>query len=327
MTAAKKAPAKRKAPAASKAPAVIQGIVDVSRDLSKVGIAKGRKNQQQGYQFRGIDDVYAALSPLLAKQGLVVAPCVEDRTTTDYQTKNGSALHNVVLRVRYVITSAKDGSSIECIVFGEAMDMADKATNKALSAAYKYMALQTFCIPVEGEEDADDVTHETAPRTRAEGKPRNQAPKRSEHFDEVRTAVLVAESEEELDSLARKAKTLTEEEQAFVRPLWKARKDILASRTSSAEEGLVPTTLLATKTGDDMPELLEGAFCFVGDRAAGKRWMVADLSKDVWATLRNPADVDRLWKSLEVAAKGHGWEFDRKKSKLDELGEQLLGAQ
>ena len=38
---------------------------------------------------------------------------------------------------------------------GEAMDSADKATNKALSAAYKYACFQVFCIPTEGDNDAD----------------------------------------------------------------------------------------------------------------------------------------------------------------------------
>ena len=40
-------------------------------------------------------------------------------------------------------------------MFGEAMDSSDKATNKAMSAAYKYACIQTFSIPVTGEPDAD----------------------------------------------------------------------------------------------------------------------------------------------------------------------------
>jgi hypothetical protein len=44
------------------------------------------------------------------------------------------------------------------------MDSADKATNKAMSAAYKYLALLVFCIPTEAsaETDADFSTHEIA---------------------------------------------------------------------------------------------------------------------------------------------------------------------
>ena len=32
-------------------------------------------------------------------------------------------------------------------------------SNKAMSAAFKYAILQTFCIPVQGSEDADATTH------------------------------------------------------------------------------------------------------------------------------------------------------------------------
>jgi len=48
------------------------------------------------------------------------------------------------------------------------MDSGDKATNKAMSAAYKYALMQTFAIPTEGDNDADATTHEVAPRTTAQ---------------------------------------------------------------------------------------------------------------------------------------------------------------
>jgi hypothetical protein len=58
------------------------------------------------------------------------------------------------------LVSAEDGSKHTARTFGEAMDSGDKATNKAMSAAYKYMAFQTFAIPTEGDNDADNHTHE-----------------------------------------------------------------------------------------------------------------------------------------------------------------------
>ncbi len=58
--------------------------------------------------------------------------------------------------------------------FGEAMDRGDKATNKAMSAAYKYAAFQTFAIPTEGDNDADASSHEVSPR-RSAGKPTDGA--------------------------------------------------------------------------------------------------------------------------------------------------------
>jgi hypothetical protein len=44
------------------------------------------------------------------------------------------------------------------------MDSGDKATNKAMSAAYKYACMQSFCIPTEGDNDADAQTHQVAPK-------------------------------------------------------------------------------------------------------------------------------------------------------------------
>ncbi|MGL5003898.1 MAG: ERF family protein, partial [Casimicrobium sp.] len=48
---------------------VYRAINAVQSALAKTGISKDRRNSQQGYNFRGIDDVYAAISPLLAEHG------------------------------------------------------------------------------------------------------------------------------------------------------------------------------------------------------------------------------------------------------------------
>lgn len=145
------------------APAIVGAIAAISGELAKTGIEKSRRNQQQGYAFRGIDDVYAALTPLLAKHRVAIVPYVEERTTESRETKSGGTLAYTTVAVKYTAHSADDGSSVEARTFGEAMDSADKATNKAMSAAYKYMALMLFGIPTEGDNDADATTHEVKP--------------------------------------------------------------------------------------------------------------------------------------------------------------------
>jgi len=143
-------------------PAVYASIAKVSGELAKHGVSKNRKNQQQGYSFRGIDDMYNALAPLLAAEGLVVLPRCLSREVTERTTKNGAALFYVVVDVEFDFVSSRDGSRHTVRMPGEAMDSADKATNKAMSAAYKYAAMQAFCIPTEGDNDADAQTHEVA---------------------------------------------------------------------------------------------------------------------------------------------------------------------
>jgi hypothetical protein len=132
-------------------PKVYAAINAVQAALAKKGIGKDRKNDQQNYSFRGIDDVYNVLSPMLAEHHLSILPRVLERICTDRQSRNGGALFSVSLAVEFDIVCSDDASKHTVKVFGEAMDSADKATNKAMSAAYKYCAFMTFAIPVEGE--------------------------------------------------------------------------------------------------------------------------------------------------------------------------------
>lgn len=139
---------------------VYKCINAVQAALAKIGIAKDQKNTQQNWKFRGIDDVYNTLASILAENGLCFLPKVLSRNLVERITKSGTAMFYVTLEIEYVLVCAEDGSSHSIVVMGEAMDSGDKATNKAMSAAYKYACIQTFCIPIEGEDDADKTTNE-----------------------------------------------------------------------------------------------------------------------------------------------------------------------
>jgi len=140
---------------------VYQAINSVQAELCKIGIAKdSRNNQGQGYNFRGIDAVYNVLSSIMAQNGLVIVPRMIARTCQERVSKSGGALFYVTVEAEFDLISAEDGSKHIARTFGEAMDSGDKATNKAMSAAYKYMAFQTFAIPTSGDNDADSSTHE-----------------------------------------------------------------------------------------------------------------------------------------------------------------------
>jgi hypothetical protein len=137
---------------------VIRAINEITAELAREGISKNRQNQQQGFKFRGIEDVYAALAHKLAAHKLAILPIVEERIETVRTSSKGGNLYSVALRVRYEFWSASGGASWSATMWGEAMDSGDKATSKAASMAYKYMAFQVFCIPVAGQDDADAET-------------------------------------------------------------------------------------------------------------------------------------------------------------------------
>lgn len=150
---------------------VYKAINAVQADLAKAGIAKADENKFDNYKFRGIDAVYNSLAPLLAKHCLLVLPRMLTRTCEERQSQKGGALFYVTVEAEFDFVSAEDGSKHTVKTFGEAMDRGDKATNKAMSAAYKYACFQAFCIPTEGDNDADATSHEVAP-----AKPSTQKP-------------------------------------------------------------------------------------------------------------------------------------------------------
>lgn len=144
--------------------AIYKAINAVQAALAQEGIGKDRKNDQQGYKFRGIDDVYNALAPLLARHGLCILPRCTERICVERTNAKGTALFYVTVRAEFDFVASEDGSKHTVTTYGEAMDSGDKATNKAMSAAYKYAAMQAFSIPTEGDNDADSHTHEVSGR-------------------------------------------------------------------------------------------------------------------------------------------------------------------
>jgi hypothetical protein len=147
---------------------VYKAINSVQAALAKTGISKAHRNSQgAGYNFRGIDDVYNAVAPLLAEHGLCILPRMISRTCEERQSKSGGALFYVTVEAEFDLVCAEDGSKHTVRTFGEAMDSGDKATNKAMSAAYKYAAFQAFAIPTEGDNDADAHTYEVQARDQA----------------------------------------------------------------------------------------------------------------------------------------------------------------
>lgn len=143
-------------------PHVYEAIAQVMARLAKDGIGKDRRNESQGYAFRGIDDVYNALAPILSDVGLCILPAVKSREVVERATANGRTVFYVNVDVDFAFVSSKDGSSHIVSMPGEAMDSGDKATNKAMSAAFKYACLQAFCIPTEGDNDTENTTHVVA---------------------------------------------------------------------------------------------------------------------------------------------------------------------
>lgn len=139
-----------------------QQLVNVTRKIAAEGIGKTRNNTQQGYKFRGVDEVMNAFAPILASEGLYLRPRFSEREVAERVSAKGGALFCVTLKAEFDFSNESGETVTVGPFYGEAMDSADKATNKAMAVAFKYAMFQTFCVPLEAVTggDADAQTHE-----------------------------------------------------------------------------------------------------------------------------------------------------------------------
>lgn len=156
-------------------------IYEAIADIMKKGyaIGKEKRNTQQGFMYRGIDDVMNTFQPLMAEAGIFVVPEVLEQTREERTSKNNTNLIYSILKMRYTFFSS-DGTSVSAVVIGEGMDSGDKASNKAMAVAMKYAMFQVFCIPTEEMEDPDGEVHEVQPKQAKKADPKKAEPKKAE---------------------------------------------------------------------------------------------------------------------------------------------------
>ena len=140
---------------------IYKAINEVMKEIGAVG--KNQKNSQQGFMYRGIDAVMNAINPALTNHGVFVVPEVLEQTREERTTSKGNLLIYSICKIKFSFF-AEDGSHVEAITIGEGMDSGDKATNKAMSIAFKYACFQVFCIPTEEMVDPDAECHEVKPK-------------------------------------------------------------------------------------------------------------------------------------------------------------------
>jgi hypothetical protein len=163
------------------APHVYTAMIEVMRELGVEGIGKDRRNKDQGFFFRGVEDMMNALTPLLVKHKLLIFPRFQTMEHVERLSKSGGYLSDVYVKGEFDFVSALDGSRHTAACFGQGMDSADKATNKAMSGAFKYCNFFSFCVPTEGVIDDGDAEHpepKGKEKDKAEPPPERKSPKR-----------------------------------------------------------------------------------------------------------------------------------------------------
>ena len=113
-------------------------------------IQKGDAKVNGQYRFVSHDDVSEKLHPLLVKHRLLAVPTVNSITQEGNRTM-------VNLSVFFVnVDNREDQFKVDFPGYG--VDASDKGPGKAISYAFKYACLKTFCLETGEDPDKDQKT-------------------------------------------------------------------------------------------------------------------------------------------------------------------------
>lgn len=122
-----------------------QRILGIMSELDYIG--KGDKTVNGQYRFVSHDQVTAKIHPLLVKYGVTIIPSVEEIIQENNRTM-------VKVLVGFVNADCpSDHFNVRYCGYG--VDSSDKGPGKAISYAYKYALLKTFCLETGDDPDND----------------------------------------------------------------------------------------------------------------------------------------------------------------------------
>jgi hypothetical protein len=124
---------------------IYQRILAIMSELKYV--AKGEKTVNGQYRFVSHDSVTAKIHPLLVKHGVIIIPTVVECKQEGNRTQ---------VKLDVIFRNAENASDHFYVThFGFGVDNGDKGIGKAVSYAFKYALLKTFCLETGEDPDQD----------------------------------------------------------------------------------------------------------------------------------------------------------------------------
>ncbi len=158
-----------------KPPKILAAMHSVMSKLTHLPKNRSAPDKVGGYAYRGIDDLMAALHPLLVKHKIIILPQCLSRDW-QFQTQKGLPWEMAVT-MRYVFKSTEDGSEVFVEAPGMGGDTGDKCSGKAATNAFKVAIYQTFCVPiVEASIDPEASAEDDPPPKAATQRPDDNKP-------------------------------------------------------------------------------------------------------------------------------------------------------
>lgn len=134
----------------------IAGAYEAIRPVDKDGY-----NQFHKYKFATAEDIYRSCRQGLKAVGLAILPQMRTITETIETSKDGKRTIYLRVQMDFVLMDAETGYRAVIPWAGEVAETGgDKAINKALTSALKYLLRTVFLMPTDGEDDPDGSSNE-----------------------------------------------------------------------------------------------------------------------------------------------------------------------
>jgi ERF superfamily len=140
---------------------VLSAIREVMAEV--IGIAKaGEMRNRRGdvqYNFQRYEDMAGAVGKVFRSAGVATQTVLAAPPNVyhwEKPTQDGKTLWTwVQVSMRFALTSLVDGSTFTVEALGEGLDSSDKATNKAMTSAYKNALKIAFTLSTADDKDPD----------------------------------------------------------------------------------------------------------------------------------------------------------------------------
>lgn len=142
---------------------ILKAMLNIKKSIvSQGGIKKNRDTKPTAnsddkfkFKFRGIEDIYNCVTPLMADNNVICIPQTLHTRTERLINKKGEISFKSTVTIAFTFYCSDDGSSITAVMSGEANDSGDKSVNKATTIAQKNAYIQTFSIPTHTDSDPE----------------------------------------------------------------------------------------------------------------------------------------------------------------------------
>ena len=136
----------------------------------------GKISFGERYTFAGESDLIRAIGPALVDAGIYGPMPVKTESiiSAHAPTKRGAMQFRCDVLVTYRFIHGPTGTFVDVQVPGCGLDVGDKATSKAMTAAYKYALRQTFCIETGDDPDEQSSREQESPSNGRHSYPKGQ---------------------------------------------------------------------------------------------------------------------------------------------------------